>query len=90
MSTSKKPRKPHLWRVDVSLKEGVLDPQGTTIRRALIDMGYKNIKEVKSGKFFEIELDADRTIEAVETLEQVCKKLLANPVIERYEIKRLK
>jgi phosphoribosylformylglycinamidine synthase PurS subunit len=90
MSTNRKSRKPHLWRVDVSLKEGVLDPQGTTIRRALIDMGYKNIKEVKSGKFFEIELDGDRTEEAVETLEEVCKKLLANPVIERYEIKRLK
>jgi phosphoribosylformylglycinamidine synthase PurS subunit len=90
MSRNRKSRKPHLWRVDVSLKEGVLDPQGTTIRRALIDMGYKNIKEVKSGKFFEIELDGDRTKEAEETLEEICRKLLANPVIERYEIKRLK
>jgi len=72
------------------LKEGVLDPQGTTIRRALADMGYKDIKEVKSGRFFEIELDGDRIHEAVKTLEEVCKKLLANPVIERYEIKRLK
>ena len=90
MSTNRKSRKPHLWRVDVSLKEGVLDPQGTTIRRALTDMGYENIKEVKSGKFFEIELDGDRAREAAKTLEEVCRKLLANPVIERYEIKRLK
>ncbi len=90
MSTNRKSRKPRLWRVDVSLKEGVLDPQGTTIRRALADMGYKNIKEVKSGRFFEIELDGDRAEDAVKTLEEVCRKLLANPVIERYEIKRLK
>jgi phosphoribosylformylglycinamidine synthase PurS subunit len=76
------------WRVDVSLKGGVLDPQGTTIRRALHDMGYKNIKEVRSGKFFEIELDGDGSKEALRTLEEVCRKLLANPVIERYEIKR--
>ena len=70
------------WRVDISLKEGVLDPQGTTIRRALHDMGYKNIKEVRSGKFFEIELDGDRSKESLRTLEEVCRKLLANPVIE--------
>jgi phosphoribosylformylglycinamidine synthase len=70
--------------VYVKLKEGVLDPQGSTIKRALGDMGYKGIEEVRSGKVFEITLNSRNKEETEKLLDQICKKLLANPVIERY------
>lgn len=73
--------------VYVTLKDGVLDPQGVTIHKALQQMGYGDIVSVRSGKFFELEIkdgadDIDRQVD------EVCSKLLANPVIEKYEIKR--
>lgn len=70
--------------VYVKLKDGVLDPQGSTIKRALADMGYKGIEEVRSGKVFEITLNSGNKEEAEQLLDQICKKLLANPVIEKY------
>jgi phosphoribosylformylglycinamidine synthase len=71
--------------VYVRLKEGVLDPQGITIRKALTQMGYDEILAVRSGRFFELEIsgttgDIDRRID------EVCSKLLANPVIEDYRV----
>ncbi len=70
--------------VYVKLKDGVLDPQGSTIKRALGDMGYKGIEEVRSGRVFEITLNSRSREETEKLLDQICKKLLANPVIERY------
>lgn len=70
--------------VYVKLKEGVLDPQGTTIKRALGDMGYKGVEEVRSGRVFEITLNSKNRKESEKLLDQICKKLLANPVIEKY------
>ena len=73
-------------RVRVELKKGVLDPQGVTIRNALVDMGYPEVKSVRSGKIFDLEIDLDDRDMAAAKLEEMCRKLLANPVIERYSI----
>jgi len=73
--------------VYVSLKEGVLDPQGLTIKRALEDLGYKGISEVRSGKFYEITLDAFSLQNGKKLVAEISNKLLANPVIETFEIK---
>jgi len=76
--------------VYVSLKEGVLDPQGLTIKRALEDLGYKGINEVRSGKFYEITLDASSLQNGKKLVAEISNKLLANPVIETFEIKGLR
>jgi phosphoribosylformylglycinamidine synthase PurS subunit len=76
--------------VYVRLKEGVLDPQGTTIKRALDDMGYKGIEEIRSGKFFEINFSSDNKKEALKLLNEISDKLLANPVIEDFKVEILK
>ncbi len=70
--------------VYVKLKDGVLDPQGSTIRRALEDMGYGGIKDVRSGKVFEIAFQQDQGRKPEELLDEICRKLLTNPVIEKY------
>ena len=72
--------------VYVSLKEGVLDPQGLTIQRALEDLGYKGIKEVRSGKFYRIKLGSQSSQKTRELVSEISNKLLANPVIETFEI----
>lgn len=74
--------------VYVRLKDGVLDPQGVTIQKALAQMGYDDFVSVRSGKFFELEIASgadgiDRKIQ------EICSKLLANPVIEKFEIERV-
>jgi phosphoribosylformylglycinamidine synthase len=71
-------------KVTVRLKKGLLDPQGTAIGGALKSLGYSQVKEVKVGKFIEIMLDAKNKAEAAKKTEEMCKKLLANPVIEVY------
>ena len=73
--------------VYVTLKREVLDPQGDAVRRALGDLGFQDIKNVRVGKLIELELDADRKTAEGE-LEEMCRKLLANPVIEdfRFEL----
>jgi phosphoribosylformylglycinamidine synthase len=73
-------------RVYVTLKEGVLDPQGVTIHKALQQMGYGDFVSVRSGKFFELEIKGDAA-EIDRKVDEVCSKLLANPVIEQYQIK---
>lgn len=75
--------------VHVRLKDGVLDPQGVTIQKALVQMGYKDFVSVRSGRFFELEVE-DSADNIDRQLEEVCSKLLANPVIERFEIERAK
>ena len=76
--------------VYVKLKDGVLDPQGSTIRRALENMGYHGIKDVRSGKVFEITLQQDQIKKPEELINEICRKLLANPVIEKYNFEILK
>ena len=73
-------------RVTVTLKNGVLDPQGKAIEGALRSLGVEGIANVRQGKVFDIELDtADRSA-AEETLKAACEKLLANTVVENYAI----
>ncbi len=71
--------------VYVRLKEGVLDPQGVTIHKALNQMGYDDFASVRTGRFFELEVKADST-NIRKKLDEVCSKLLANPVIESYSV----
>jgi phosphoribosylformylglycinamidine synthase len=73
-------------RVTVTLKTGVLDPQGKAIEGALRSLGVEGVASVRQGKVFDVELDtADRT-RAEETLKAACEKLLANTVVENYRV----
>jgi phosphoribosylformylglycinamidine synthase len=73
-------------RVHVRLKEGVLDPQGAAIGRALAQLGFVGVGEVRQGKMIELELDdADRAA-AEAKVRAMCERLLANPVIETYSV----
>ena len=72
--------------VIVTLKKDVLDPQGKTIKKALEDMSFKNVNDVRQGKYFEINIDEKIQKKAEEKVEEMCKKLLANLVIENYKI----
>ena len=74
--------------VHVTLKPDVLDPQGKAIQRASTSLGYGAVLSVRQGKLFEVTLDAADETEARSQLEDLCNKLLANPVIEDYEIIR--
>ncbi|HEX9815127.1 MAG TPA: phosphoribosylformylglycinamidine synthase subunit PurS, partial [Myxococcota bacterium] len=67
--------------VHVTLKPDVLDPQGKAIQKASVSLGYQAIKSVRQGKLFELELDAADAVAAQALLAELCKKLLANPVI---------
>jgi phosphoribosylformylglycinamidine synthase len=71
-------------RVTVTLKNGVLDPQGKAIVNALGALGIEGVQDVRQGKFIEVELDEKDPASARAALERMCKELLANPVIENY------
>jgi phosphoribosylformylglycinamidine synthase PurS subunit len=77
--------KAHVW---VMPKKTVLDPQGQTIQRALSSLGYAQVKDVRQGKFFVLELDGLGRQEAQTQIERIAKDVLTNPVIEefRFEI----
>ena len=70
----------------ITLKKDVLDPQGKVIHQALDGMGFKNVSEVRQGKYFEIDVDENDPKKAQDLVESMCKKLLANLVIENYKI----
>ena len=76
--------------VYVKLKDGVLDPQGSTIQRALENMGYQGIRDVRSGKVFEIAFRQEQGKKPEELIEEICRKLLTNPVIEKFNFEILK
>jgi phosphoribosylformylglycinamidine synthase PurS subunit len=73
-------------RVEVTHLPGILDPQGATIERALPALGYDNVSEVRVGKSIRLVLEADDEAAARAQVEEMCRRLLANPVIEAYEI----
>lgn len=73
-------------RVTVMLKEGVLDPQGEAVKHALNSLDYDKVNSVRQGKVIEIGLDETSEIEANKSIQEMCEKLLANTVIESYEI----
>ena len=72
----------------ITLKKEVLDPQGKVIKSTLDGMGFNNIQEIRQGKYFEIDIDEKDKKKAEEQVENMCKKLLANLVIEDYKIIR--
>jgi len=72
--------------VIVTLKKDVLDPQGTTIKKALQGMSFNNINSIRQGKYFEIDIDEKNKKKAEEKVNEMCKKLLANLVIEDYKV----
>ena len=72
--------------VIITLKKDVLDPQGKVIHQTLDDMGFDGIDEVRQGKYFEIDIKEDDKKKAETKVEEMCKKLLANLVIENYKI----
>ena len=72
--------------VIITLKKDVLDPQGKVIQQTLNGMGFDNIDEVRQGKYFEIDTKETDPKKAKDQVEEMCKKLLANLVIENYKI----
>ena len=90
--------KPYLWNlkknklkfsVTVTLKKDVLDPQGKVVQNTLVDMGMSNLKNIRQGKFFEIEIDETDQIIAKKKVEEMCQKLLVNLIIEDYRISKI-
>jgi len=73
-------------RVFVTLKNGVLDPQGKAIGHALNNLGFSSVGEVRQGKMIEIEISEKDEGKARASLREMCEKLLANTIIEKYEI----
>ncbi|MBM4764560.1 phosphoribosylformylglycinamidine synthase subunit PurS [Bacillus sp. B15-48] len=77
-------------KVYVTLRESVLDPQGTAVKKSLQTMGYGAVEDVRIGKYMELTIEkSDRDVE--ETVKEMCEKLLSNPVIEdyRYEVEEV-
>ena len=73
-------------KIKVTLKNGVLDPQGKAIEGALGSLGFSGLNSVRQGKFFEVDLAETDKVKAHAALKQMCEKLIANTVIENYEI----
>ena len=73
-------------KVIVTLKNGVLDPQGKAIQQTLNGMSFENVSEVRQGKYFDIEVNEANEVKAKNKVDEMCKKLLANLVIEDYKI----
>jgi|TARA_B100001063_G_scaffold237115_1_gene257682 phosphoribosylformylglycinamidine synthase len=77
------------FSVTVTLKKDVLDPQGKVVQNTLINMGMSNLKNIRQGKHFEIEVDENDQIIAQKKIDEMCKKLLVNLIIEDYKINRI-
>ena len=73
-------------KLTVTLKNGVLDPQGKAIQQTLNGMGFSNVEDVRQGKYFEVEINEKDEDKAKSKVEEMCKKLLANLVIEDFKI----
>lgn len=70
--------------IRVTLKESVLDPQGLAVKDSLLSMGFKDIQNVRIGKLLEVLLETDNRKEAEIQVQEICEKLLTNPVIENF------
>jgi phosphoribosylformylglycinamidine synthase PurS subunit len=73
-------------KVHVTLKSGVLDPQGKAVGHALASLGFGGVNDVRQGKFIELDLAETDRAKAQTTVDEMCKKLLANTVIENYRV----
>ncbi len=77
------------FSVTVTLKKDVLDPQGKVVQNTLIDMGMDNLKSIRQGKHFEIEVNENDQTIAEKKVNEMCKKLLVNLIIEDYKINKI-
>ncbi|KKL13225.1 hypothetical protein LCGC14_2527880 [marine sediment metagenome] len=76
-------------RVLVRPKEGVLDPQGLAVERALPALGYEGVSSVRIGRLIELELAGTEPADVISSVEEMCERLLANPLVESYEVEPL-
>ena len=77
------------FSVTVTLKKDVLDPQGKVVQNSLQNLGMANLKSIRQGKYFEIEIDDNDVTKAENKIDDMCKKLLANLIIEDYKISKI-
>ena len=77
------------FSVTVTLKKDVLDPQGKVVQNTLTNLGMDNLKNIRQGKFFEIDIDEKDQKTAEKKINEMCEKLLVNLIIENYSIKRV-
>ena len=77
------------FSVTVTLKKDVLDPQGKVVQNTLINMGMNNLKSIRQGKHFEIEVNENNEANAKRKVDEMCKKLLVNLIIEDYNISKI-
>jgi len=77
------------FSVTVTLKKDVLDPQGKVVQNTLVNMGMNNLKSIRQGKHFEIEIDENDEPNAQRKIDEMCKKLLVNLIIEDYKISKI-
>ena len=77
------------YSVTVTLKKDVLDPQGKVVQNTLINLGMKNLKSIRQGKFFEIEINENDQNKAEKKINEMCEKLLVNLIIEDYTISKI-
>ncbi len=77
------------FSVTVTLKKDVLDPQGKVVQNTLSNLGINNLKSIRQGKFFEIEISETDQKKAEEKVNEICQKLLVNLIIEDYKINKL-
>ena len=78
------------FSVIVTLKKDVLDPQGKVVQNTLANLGLNNLKSVRQGKYFEIDVEEQDEIKAEEKVNQMCEKLLVNLIIENFKISKIK
>ncbi len=76
------------FSVTVTLKKDVLDPQGKVVENTLINMGVNKLKGIRQGKYFQIDIDENNESIALKKIDEMCKKLLVNLIIEDYKINR--
>ena len=77
------------FSVTVTLKKDVLDPQGKVVQNTLQNLGMDNLKSVRQGKYFELEINDNDQAQAEKKVDDMCKKLLANLIIEDYKINKI-
>lgn len=75
-----------IFRVSITRKEGLSDPEGVATRRALLDLGYDGVRDVHFGRIINLELEAEDVETATTAVTEMCERLLANPVIEDYSV----
>ena len=77
------------FSITVTLKKDVLDPQGKVVQNTLLNLGMNNLKSIRQGKYFEVEIDEKDENKAVKKVNEMCEKLLVNLIIEHYKICKL-